>query len=107
MLRGNTSLVLTLPPFRYGGGDQRLLESRKQMLTEQRLNQVGRGELLASSSHTTREEWVDSLHELSSYDGDDTDSSDVSCLYSLLRLNPAISIMRVVHTSDSSEWKVD
>jgi hypothetical protein len=29
MLRGNTSLVLTLPPFRSAGGDQRLLESRK------------------------------------------------------------------------------
>jgi hypothetical protein len=59
-----------------------------QLRIEQRLNEVGRGKLLLSSQ-TTREEWVDVLHELSSYDDDDHDSFDASCLYSLLRLKPA------------------
>jgi hypothetical protein len=98
MLRGNTDLVLTVPPLRSAFCDHRLLESRTQMSIEQRLNEVGRGYLLASSTHTTREDWVMALHELSTYGG--PPSFEVSCVYSLLRLNPEICILKVDATSE-------
>jgi hypothetical protein len=94
MLRVNTSLVLKLPPFEAAGVDARRLETRNEIFIEERLNQVGRGRLLASSIQTTREEWVDALHELSTYDVNDSYSFDVSCLYCLLRLNPAICMLK-------------
>jgi hypothetical protein len=90
MLRGNTSLNLKLPPFRYLGGDHRLLESRIQLSIEHRLNEVGRGRLFASSSHETKEEWVDALYDLSSSDVNDTPAVRVSCLYGVLRRNPSV-----------------
>jgi hypothetical protein len=93
MLCVNTSLVLELPPFENDGADERLLESRNQLYIEQRLNEVGRGRLFASSSQTTREEWVDALHELSIYDCNDSISFDISCVYSLLQLKPAICML--------------
>jgi hypothetical protein len=66
------SLVLhSLPSSATACGDERLRESRNQMIIEQRLNQVDRGRL-SSSSQTTREEWIDALHELSSNDVDDS-----------------------------------
>jgi hypothetical protein len=85
MLRINTNLCLSVPPL-CRGGDERILESRKQMRIEQRLNTVGRGTLL-SSSNTPREAWVDALQELNSKNIDDP--LKVSCLYSLLLSNPA------------------
>jgi hypothetical protein len=88
MLRVNTSLVLKLPPFDDAVGDQRLVDSRNQMRIEQRLNHVGRGRLLLSSQ-TPREEWFDGLNELNSSNVDESPEFNVSCLYSLLRLNPA------------------
>jgi hypothetical protein len=90
MLRVNTNLVLELPPFETGGGDGSLRESRKQMIIEQQLNKVGRGKLL-SSSQTTREEWVNSLHQISSNNADDSPTFQVSCLYSLLCFHPAVT----------------
>jgi hypothetical protein len=87
MLRVNTSLVLELPAFD-GGDDERLVDSRNRMRMEQRLNQVGRGRLL-SSSQTPRKEWVDALNELNSRNVYESPEFNVSCLYSLLRLNPA------------------
>jgi hypothetical protein len=92
MLRVNTNLVLKLPPFGPDGADERLNGSRKQMRIELRLNQVGRGRLLASRQ-TTREEYVDALNELNSYNVDESPAFQVSCLYSLLRLNPSIVCM--------------
>jgi hypothetical protein len=89
MLRVNTSLVLKLPPFKNDGADATLLESRNQMVIEQRLNQVGRGKLLAPRL-TTREVFIDALHELGSYDLDESPAFQVSCLYTLLRLNPSV-----------------
>jgi hypothetical protein len=80
MLRVNTSLVLKL---------ERLLESRKQMVIEQRLNKVGQGRLLASK-HTKREEYVDALHALNYCNVDVSPAFQVSCLYSLLQLHPAV-----------------
>jgi hypothetical protein len=56
MLCCNTIINLKLPPFHYTGGDEKLFESRDQMIIEQRLNLVGRGRLLEPSNHTTREE---------------------------------------------------
>jgi hypothetical protein len=88
MLRVNTYLVLELPPFNDTTGDGRLVDSRNRMRIEQGLNAVGRGSLL-SSSQTTREEWVDALSELNSNNIDESPEFNVSCLYSLLRLNPA------------------
>jgi hypothetical protein len=70
------------------------------MRIEQRLNQVGRGRLLASSSHTTREEWINALHELSILRVSDTSAFNVSCLYSLLRLNPVICMLKLDGTSN-------
>jgi hypothetical protein len=89
MLRVNTSLALKLPPFETDGADERLLESRNQMVIEQRLNQVGRGRLLASRQ-TTREKYADALNELNSCNFGDSPAFQVSCLYSLLRLHPAV-----------------
>jgi hypothetical protein len=86
MLRANANLCLSVPPLRTAGGDERLLESRKQMCIEQRLNKLGRGTLL-SSSNTPRKAWVDALQELNSKNIDDT--LKVSCLYSLLLLSPS------------------
>jgi hypothetical protein len=88
MLRLNTSLVLKLPPFNDAGGNQRLVDSHNQMRIEQGLNEGGRGRLL-SSSQTPRKEWVDALNELNSSNVDEIPEFNVSCLYSLLRLNPA------------------
>jgi hypothetical protein len=88
MLRVNTDLVLKLPPYSDTFGDERLVDSRNQMRIEQRLNHVGRGRLL-SSRQTSREKWVDALDELNSSHVDESPEFNVSCLYSLLRLNPA------------------
>jgi hypothetical protein len=90
MLRVNTSLVLKLPPFERAGVDEKLLASRKQMVIEQRLNRAGRGRLLASSSRATREEYVDALHRLGTTNINDSPAFRLSCLYSLLRLNPSV-----------------
>jgi hypothetical protein len=88
MLRVNTSLTLELPPLDAAGGDQRVLKSHDQVRIEQRLNEVGRGELL-SSNQTARAMWVDALHELNATNVDDTFAFQVSCLYSFLRLKPS------------------
>ena len=92
MLRSYTGLVLRLPRIEpAGGADERLFDSHNQMIIEQRLNQVGRGRLLASSNYKTREEWVDALHKLSTNCAlKDSSAFRVSCLYSLLRLHPAV-----------------
>jgi hypothetical protein len=88
MLRVNTSINLEFPPFDDASGDQTLVDSRNQMRIELRLNKVGRGKLL-SSSQTTKEEWVDALHELSSNEVDDeSDAFRLSCVFGLFRLNP-------------------
>jgi hypothetical protein len=92
MLRVNTYLVLELPPSDDACDDQRLVDSRNQMRIEQGLNNVGRGRLL-SSSQTPRKEWVDALDELNSKNVDESPEFNVSCLYSLLGLNPATCIM--------------
>jgi hypothetical protein len=89
LLRVSTSLVLELPPFNDAVGDERLVDSRNQMRIEQSLNAVGRGRLL-SSSQTPRKEWVDALDALNSSHIDETPDFNVSCLYSLLRLHPAV-----------------
>jgi hypothetical protein len=89
ILRLNTSLVIEFPPLNNGRFNERFLESRQEMCIEQRLNQVGRGRLLASRQ-TTREEYVDALHELSSCNFDDSPAFKVSCMYCLLQLQPAV-----------------
>jgi urocanate hydratase len=92
MMRVNTGLIVELPQFKTHGADERLLEARNQMIIEQQLNQAGRGKLL-SSSLTTREEYVDALHMLSSNNVDDSPTFRISCLYSLLRLKPSVACM--------------
>jgi hypothetical protein len=87
MLRVNKYLVLKLPLFNNTSGDERLVESRNRMHIEQGLNNVGRGRLL-SSSQMPREEWVNALNDLNSSNVDESPELNVSCLYSLLRLNP-------------------
>jgi hypothetical protein len=91
MLRVNTSIVLNLPPFETDGADEIIVDSHNQMRIEQRLNEVGRGRLL-SSSQTPRKEWEDALNELNSHI-DETPEFNVSCLYSLLKLNPATCML--------------
>ncbi len=95
MLRVNTNLVLKLPRvplFNINARDERLLERRDQLRMEQRLNNVGSGRLL-STNQTTKEEWINALHELSSNEVDESDAILVSCLYSLLRLKPEVVSM--------------
>jgi hypothetical protein len=97
MLRANAKLAMEFPLFRTAGANERLHESREQMAIEQRLNQVGRGKLLASTQ-TTRGEWLDALNELNSTNVedsplanvDDSHACQVGCLYRLLRLNPSV-----------------
>jgi hypothetical protein len=89
MLRVNTTLALKLPPLEYPAADERLIDSRNQMLIEQRLNNVGLESLLASRQ-TTRDEWVYTLHKLNSRNASRPPALLVSCLYSLLRLNPSV-----------------
>jgi hypothetical protein len=91
MLRVNTGLVLNLPIFDSAGCDERDFEHVKQMLIEQRLNEVGRGGLLASNQ-STREEWVDALRELNENPADGL--FEVDCLYSLLRLHPDVCMLQ-------------
>jgi hypothetical protein len=103
MLRVNTSLLLMHPRLESAGVDGWLLESYTQTRIEHRLNRVGRGRLLASRQ-TTREEWVDAVSELNSYcDIDEIPEFNVGCLYSLLRLNPAICMLELDCTSNSGE----
>jgi hypothetical protein len=90
MLRVNTGIRVGLPKSRSAGSDERLRESRRQMIIEQRLNLVGRGKLL-TSSQMMRLEWVNALHELN--DANASPAHIVSCQYSLLRLNPAVVTM--------------
>ena len=92
MLRVNISLILDLPSFEIVGADERLRESRRQKIIEQKLNKVGRGRLLAARQ-TTREEWVDALHESVSDHIDNSSAFQGSCLYSLLRSNPSVVCM--------------
>jgi hypothetical protein len=88
MMRVNTSLVLDLPPSN-GSGDQKLADSRNRMRIEELLNAVGRGRLLLSRQ-TPRKEWVVALDELNCCNSvGESPEFNVSCLYSLLRLNPA------------------
>jgi hypothetical protein len=98
MLRVNTSIKLDLPTFVADVADQRLVDSRNQMRIEQRLNKVGRGRLLASSQ-TPKKEWVNALQELNTANVDDL--FEVSCLYSLLRLNPSVCLLEVNDTTNS------
>jgi hypothetical protein len=99
MLRINTSIELVIPPLDSDVGDQHdMLESITQMRIEQRLNIVGRGKLL-TSSQTPREEWVDALQELNAPDDDEL--FEVSCLYSLLRLNPSVCLLELNDTTNS------
>jgi hypothetical protein len=94
MLRVNTSLVLQLPTIDTAVRDERLIESHNQMLIEQRLNEVGRERLLPSSNHTTTEEWG---RYPARFEQPCCQRSPalfkVSCLYSLLRLNPTVLSM--------------
>jgi hypothetical protein len=92
MLRVNTSLTLKLPPLDRAGGDQRLVDSYDQLRIEQRLNTVGRGSLL-TSTQTTREAWVGALQKLNANNVEDAPAFQVSCLFSLLRLNPAACML--------------
>jgi hypothetical protein len=78
--------------------DQRLVDSCKQMCIEERLNDVGRGSLLASSQ-TPREEWVDALQKLNATNDDDL--LEVGCLYSLLRSNPSVCLLELNDTTNS------
>lgn len=68
-------------------------ENYRQLCIEQRLNTVGRGRLLASSP-TTREAWVNALHDLNTRDNDEHPSFHLGSLYTLLQLNPAICEVR-------------
>jgi hypothetical protein len=59
------------------------------MVIEQQLNEAGRGRL-KGSNQTTKEDYVDALHRLDTDNVDDSHAFRVSCLYSLLHLNPSV-----------------
>jgi hypothetical protein len=97
MHRVNTNISLELSPYVNDIGDERRLELYNQMRIEQRLNSAGRGTLL-SVDHSPREEWVHALHELNATNANANESPafEISCLYSLLRLNPNVCSSQVV-----------
>jgi hypothetical protein len=99
MLRVNTNLSLELPPFVNAIGDERRLDHYNQMRIEQRLNSAGRGTLL-SVVHSPREEWVNALHELNTSSANESPAFHISCLYSLLRLNPNVCSSQVVEPTN-------
>jgi hypothetical protein len=99
MLRVNTRIILNLPPFdSANGGNESLREPHDQLRIEQRLNYVGCGKLLSLSEPPRQQEGsgccVEALHELddSSYDVVESATFQVSCLYSLLRLDPGVCV---------------
>jgi hypothetical protein len=92
MLRVNTGLILELPPFDDDAGDEKLINSVNGMRIEQELNDGGRKRLL-SSSQTPREDWVEALDAMNFNNDDETPEFNVSCLYSLLRLNPSVCLL--------------
>jgi hypothetical protein len=96
MLRVNTSIKLKLPTFDDDVGDERDVKHFNQMRIEERLNVVGRGRLLASSQ-TPREEWFNALQELNA--PNDNYRFEVSCLHSLLRLNPLVCLLELNNTT--------
>jgi hypothetical protein len=100
MLRVNTGLILELPPFDDDGGDERLIDSVNQMRIEQELNGGGRRRLL-SSSQTPREDWVKALYDMNFNNDEETPEFNVSCLYSLLRLNPSVCLLDLNCTTNS------
>jgi hypothetical protein len=89
MLRVNTSLILDVRLSTIDGANETLRESRDQLRIEQQVNLVGRGKLLASSQ-TTREQWANALHVLTSRNVDEPPAFQVSCVYSVLRSNPTV-----------------
>jgi hypothetical protein len=99
MLRVNTNLSLELPPYVDAIGDERRLDHYNQMRIEQRLNSAGRGTLL-TVIYSPREEWVNALHELNTSNGNETPAFHISCLYSLLRLNPNVCSSQVVEATN-------
>jgi hypothetical protein len=96
MLRINTSIDLDVPTFNANFG---AITHFDQMHFEMRLNEIGRGRLLASSQ-TPREEWIIALQELNAPKGEDP--FEVGCLYSLLRLNPSVCLLEHNHTTNFS-----
>jgi hypothetical protein len=96
MLRVNTSLILILPAFDADVVDERDIKHFDQMRIEQRLNEVGRGRLLASSQ-TPREDWINTLQELNT--PNDNYLFEVSCLYSLLKLHPDVCMLELNDTN--------
>jgi hypothetical protein len=99
MLRVNTSIKLDLPTFDDADlVDESEIEYFKQILIEQRLNDVGRGQLLASSQ-TPKEEWINALQKLNAPNRDDL--FEIGCLYSLLRLNPSVCMLELNDTTNS------
>jgi hypothetical protein len=97
MLRVNTSIKLHLPTFDDAVGDERDMEHFNQMCIEHRLNEAGRGRVLVSNQ-TPREDWVNALQELNA--PNDDDAFKVSCLYSLLRLNPSVCLLELNDTTN-------
>jgi tetratricopeptide (TPR) repeat protein len=87
MLRINTSVTFAIPTFDDDNAIERETNAYAQMCIEIRLNEAGRGRLLASRQ-TPREEWVNALNELNS-PVDDCPEFGVSCVYGLLRLKPS------------------
>ena len=59
------------------------------MRIEQRLNEVGRGDLMAVDQ-MEQEKWFKALDKLNPGNVDESSAFNLSCLYSLLRLNPAV-----------------
>lgn len=98
MYRVNTNLSLELPSYVNDIGDERRLDYYNQMRIEKSLNSAGRGTFL-SVSHSTREEWVNALHELNASSADNSPAFYLSCLYSLLRLNPNVYLSQLVETT--------
>jgi hypothetical protein len=126
MHRVNTNVNLELSPRVTDIGDERQFDIYNQMRIEQQVNSAARGTLFSvehslreeewvnaleqrlnsagrrmrlSVDQSPREEWVNALHELNATNANESPAFQISCLYSLLRLNPNACLSQLVEST--------
>jgi len=89
MAKTNTAITMGLPLLKSDASDETRMQ-RDRLHIEGFMNEAGRGRLVTSST-TTRTEWVNALDILNdSTAEEDGPEFHLSCLYSMLQLNPSI-----------------
>jgi hypothetical protein len=98
MLRVNTSLIVDLPPVCLTM--LLMIQGLSTLATPDAYRAAIEGswplpqETIGVETDAKKKEWVDALNALNSYSNvDETPEFNISCLYSLLRLNPGTRMM--------------